>query len=197
MNALARLIPGFKPAVTPMAEVIDAALAARRRLAAEIVLLQSSNSARQTELQRIATAATARRNAAALELQTAKEAELAAIQEASTFSIALNAGISRLETELIRTAPAAIEQAVEQWRAAWERARVISIASRRQRAEATEAEVADTEARAAAERHISARCSGLLGAMQQAQALKLQTFSAVELAERLAAINDSIPAMHP
>jgi hypothetical protein len=196
MNALSRLIPGFASAPKVVADVADAPLAARKRLAKEIDLLQTSNSARLAELHSAATSAKAKRIAADAALKAATEAENSAIQEAATFEIALNAGISRLEAQLRHTAPPAIEIAIAEWQSAWDRCRTISAPVHRQRVPATEEDVAETAAEIAAAQRTTARCTALMAAMVKAQDLKALALSPEELADRIAAINATVPELY-
>ncbi len=168
---LPTLMRGSKIAAKIDAEVIDADLAARRRLVEEIERLQTSSAPRLQDLLRIMEATRAKRAAAEAAFKTAAAEESTATEQFSSFDMGLRLGT---------------DEAIESWRRAWERARGIFSPAYSKKAPAT----AETMASAT---HIGDRCSALLEAMKHGEALKLLALSPDELEERIAAIEAAIP----
>ena len=183
---LATLMRGSKTAAKIEAEMIDAQLAARRRLVEEIETLRTSTDGKIQGLLRAAEASSAKCVAAEATLKLAQATDWAARDALNSFDMGLRLGVARLEGELRRTAPARIDEAIQAWRAAWERARTIFSPAYGRNAPAT---VED----AASAARIGDRCGALLEATKQGEELKLLALSADELEERIAAIEAGIP----
>src|SRR5258706_2250776 len=113
---LPTLMRGSKIAAKIDAEVIDADLAARRRLVEEIERLQTSSARRLQDLLRIMEATRAKRAAAEAAFKTAAAEESTATEQFSSFDMGLRLGTARLEGELQRTASPRIDEAIESWR---------------------------------------------------------------------------------